>query len=77
MGIVNRIVDAIVVVVPLRSERSPHSSVAVAEAPSHSISGSMGDIGRPIRETERPAPVQVPVREPDPAPPPNPEPVKA
>ena len=41
----------------------------------------MGDIGKPIRETERPAPVRVPVpeREPRRAPPPvrEPEPVKA
>jgi len=40
----------------------------------------MGDIGKPIRETERPAPVRV-VPEPEPrrAPPPvrEPEPVKA
>jgi hypothetical protein len=42
----------------------------------------MGDIGKPIRETERPAPVRVPVPEPEPereAPPPQrePEPVEA
>ena len=42
----------------------------------------MGDIGKPIRETERPAPVRVPVPEPEPqreAPPPQrePEPVQA
>jgi hypothetical protein len=28
----------------------------------------MGDIGKPIRETERPAPVRVPVPEREPAP---------
>ncbi len=40
----------------------------------------MGDIGKPIRETERPAPVRTPVPEPkrEPAPPQRePEPVKA
>jgi hypothetical protein len=35
----------------------------------------MGDIGKPLRETERPAPVRAPPPEPRPAPPP--EPVKA
>jgi hypothetical protein len=35
----------------------------------------MGDIGKPLRETERPAPVRAPPPEPRPEPPP--EPVKA
>jgi hypothetical protein len=39
----------------------------------------MGDIGKPVRETERPAPVRAPPPEPrrEPAPEPAPEPVKA
>jgi hypothetical protein len=38
----------------------------------------MGDIGKPIRETERPAPVRVPEPEREPPPPPRePEPVEA
>jgi len=32
----------------------------------------MGDIGKPIRETERPAPVRTPVPEREPAPTPTP-----
>ncbi len=39
----------------------------------------MGDIGKPIRETDRPAPVRVPEPEPDREPPPpprEPEPVE-
>lgn len=44
---------------------------------SHSMRTSMGDIGKPIRETERPEPVRVPVPAPAPAPaPPPPEPVR-
>jgi hypothetical protein len=46
-----------------------------------SIPGAMGDIGKPIRETDRPEPVRVPVPEPAPPPPepkpaPEPEPVE-
>lgn len=40
---------------------------------------TMGDIGKPIRETERPAPVRTPLPEPEPAtqPVPQPEPAQA
>jgi len=42
----------------------------------------MGDIGKPIRETERPEPIRTPMPEPEPQrtpakPPRQPEPVKA
>jgi len=37
----------------------------------------MGDIGKPIRETERPAPVRIPMPEPEPEPQREAEPVRA
>ncbi len=60
-------------------------SIAGAPVPYH-FEPIMGDIGKPIRETDRPAPVRVPEpepepdREPDREPPPpprEPEPVEA
>ncbi len=62
-------------------KRRFHSLSVTASLPYH-FEPVMGDIGKPIRETERPAPVRAPEPEPEPIrepPPPErePEPVEA